>query len=59
MRRPLQFSKNRHGHFRDNGLLCKLFGTTVERRMAQGLVGSDDFVVDASLIRTDANRTNR
>jgi IS5 family transposase len=30
------FSKNRHGRFRDNGLLRKVFDTVVERCMAEG-----------------------
>ena len=50
------FSKNRHGRFRDSDLLRRLFETTVERRMAEGLVGGEGFAVDASLIRADANR---
>ena len=50
------FSKNRHGRFRDSDLLRKLFETTVERCMAEGLVGGEGFAVDASLIRADANR---
>lgn len=35
------FSKYRHGRFRDSDLLRKLFETTVERCMAEGLVGGD------------------
>jgi transposase len=50
------FSKNRHGRFRDRNLLRKLFETTVERCMAEGLVGGEGFAVDGSLIRADANR---
>jgi len=50
------FSKNRHGRFRDSDLLRRLFETTVERCMAEGLVGGEGFAVDASLIRADANR---
>lgn len=50
------FSKNRHGRFRDSDLLRKLFETTVERCMTEGLVGGDGFAVDASLIAADANR---
>ena len=34
-------SKNRHVRFRDSDLLRKLFETTVERRMAEGLVGAE------------------
>jgi transposase len=50
------FSKNRHGRFRDSDLLRRLFETTVERCVAEGLVGGEGFAVDASLIRADANR---
>jgi transposase len=50
------FSKNRHGRFRDSDLLRHLFETTVERCVAEGLVGGDGFAVDASLIRAEANR---
>ena len=47
------FSKNRHGRFRDSDLLRRLFEMTVERCMAEGLVGGEGFAVDASLIRAD------
>jgi IS5 family transposase len=50
------FSKNRHGRFRDSDLLRELFETTVERCIAEGLVGGEGFAVDASLIKADANR---
>jgi len=50
------FSKNRHGRFRDSDLLRRLFETTVERCMSEGLVGGEGFAVDASLIKADANR---
>src|SRR5215472_11500889 len=50
------FSKNRHGRFRESDLLCKVFETTVQRCMAEGLVGGKAFPVDASMIRADANR---
>jgi transposase len=50
------FSKNRHGRFRDSDLLRRLFETTVERCMAEGLVGGEGFAVDASLIRADVHR---
>ena len=35
------FSKNRHGCFRDCDLLRRLFEATVERCMAEGLVGGE------------------
>ncbi len=50
------FSKNRHGRFRDCDLFRRLFEATVERCMAEGLVGGDGFAVDASLVRAEANR---
>jgi transposase len=50
------FSKNRHGRFRDSDLLRRLFEATVERCLAEGLVGGEGFAVDGSLIRADANR---
>src|SRR5688572_19916968 len=50
------FSKNRHGRFRDSDLLRLLFETTVERCMAEGLVGGEGFAVDESLIRADVHR---
>ena len=50
------FSKDRHGRFRDSGLLRKLFQDTVARCIAEGLVGGEAFAVDASMIKADANR---
>ena len=50
------FSKNRHGRFRECGLLRQLFETVVDRCMAEGLVGGEGFAADASLIAADANR---
>ncbi len=50
------FSKNRHGRFRDSDLLRELFEVTVERCMAEGLVGGEGFATDASLIKADANK---
>lgn len=50
------FPKNRHGRFRDSDLLRRLFEVTVERCMAEGLVGAEGFAVDASLIRADVHR---
>jgi Transposase DDE domain/Transposase domain (DUF772) len=50
------FSKNRHGRFRDSDLLRRLFEATVRRCMAEGIVGGEGFVVDASMVRADANR---
>src|SRR5258705_4355237 len=50
------FSKNRHGRFRDSDLLRELFETTVRRCIEEGLVGSEGFAADASLIKADANK---
>jgi transposase len=50
------FSKNRHGRFRECDLLRKVFETTVQRCIAEGLVGGEGFAVDASMIKADANR---
>ena len=50
------FSKNRHGRFRDSDLLRQVFQATVERCIAERLVGGDGFAVDGSLIRAEANR---
>jgi transposase len=53
------FSKNRHGRFRDSDLLRKVFETTVQRCIAEGLVGGEGFAVDASLIRADVSERTR
>ena len=50
------FSKNRHGRFRDSDVLRHVFEETVRRCLKEGLIGGEDFVVDASLIKADANR---
>ena len=50
------FSKNRHGRFRDSDLLRQVFQATVERCIAERLVGGDGFAVDGSLIRAEASR---
>jgi transposase len=50
------FSKNRHGRFRDSNLLRRLFETVLRRCSDEGLVGGENFAVDASLIKADANR---
>ena len=48
--------KNRHDRFRDSDLLRQVFETTVQRCIAEGLVGGEVFAVDASSPRADANR---
>ena len=50
------FSKNRHGRFRDSGLLRVLFEETVWRCIREGLVGGEGFAVHASIITADAHR---
>jgi transposase len=50
------FSKNRHGRFRQSDLLRRLFETVLHRCINEGLVGGENFAVDASLIKADANR---
>ncbi|MEY8141461.1 transposase [Falsihalocynthiibacter sp. CO-5D18] len=52
------FSKNRHGRFRESGLLRHVFETTVARCMQEGLVGGQGFAVDASLISADVQKQN-
>jgi hypothetical protein len=52
------FSKNRHGRFRDSGLLRHLFESVVARCIAEGLVSGQRFAADASLIEADANKQN-
>ncbi len=52
------FSKNRHGRFRESDLFRRLFETVVARCMAEGLVGGESFVTDASLIQADASKRN-
>jgi transposase len=50
------FSKNRHGRFRESDLFRHLFNTVLARCIAEGLVGGEEFGVDASLIKADASR---
>ena len=57
--RSFDFSKNRHGRFRDSDLLRRLFETVLQRCIDEGLVGGDGFAVDASLIQADASDRTR
>jgi transposase len=50
------FSKNRHGRFRESDLFRHVFETVLRRCIRERLVGGEDFAVDASLIKADANR---
>jgi len=50
------FSKNRHGRFRDSNLFRHLFEQVLEHCITEGLVGRNQFGVDAFLIKADASR---
>jgi len=50
------FSLNRNGRLRDSNVLRRVFEMVVRRCMDEGLVGGEDFAVDASLIQADANK---
>ena len=50
------FSKNRHGRFRDSDLLRLVFENVLQRCIDEGFVGGEDFAVDGSLIKAEANR---
>jgi transposase len=50
------FSKNRHGRFRESDALRQVFEAVVRRWIEEGLVGGEDFAVDASLFAADANK---
>ncbi len=52
------FSKNRHGRFRQSDLLRRVFESVLRRCIDEGVVGGENFAVDASLIKADANRQN-
>src|SRR5690348_17400783 len=52
------FSKNRHGRFRDSDLLRKVFETTVQRCIDEGLVGGEGFAVDASMPGTPSSSSS-
>lgn len=50
------FSKNRHGRFRESGLLRQVFERVVGLCLSNGLIKSEGFAVDASVIEADASR---
>src|SRR5688572_29977308 len=50
------FSKNRHGRFRESGVLRHLFESVLQRCMAEGLVRGEGFAADASIVKADAQR---
>jgi len=53
------FSVNRHGRFRESDVLRSVFENVVRRCMKAGLVSSEGFAVDASVIEADASRFAR
>lgn len=50
------FTKNRHGRFRESGLMRELFERVVEQCLCAGLAGTDHVVVDGSHIKADATK---
>lgn len=50
------FSKNRHGRFRESGLLRQVFEHVVGLCLSKGLIKAEGFAVDASVIEADASR---
>src|SRR5439155_1237944 len=50
------FSVNRHGRFRDSGILRHVFEAVVRACMDAGLVKGEGFAVDASVMEADASR---
>src|SRR5262249_3317544 len=50
------FSRARNERFRDSDIFRRVFEHVVETCIAAGLVGSEGFAVDASLIVADANK---
>jgi len=52
------FSKNRHGRFRQSDAFRLVFESVLRRCMREGLVRGEGFAVDASIIKADANRAH-
>ena len=50
------FTKNRHGRFRESGLMREIFERVVEQCLAAGLADTDHVVVDGTHIKADANK---
>jgi transposase len=50
------FSKNRHGRFREAEALRFVFEQVLKGCIDAGLVGSEGFAVDASVVKADASR---
>ncbi len=53
------FSVNRHGRFRDAGVLRQVFESVVCQCIEAGLVGGEGFAIDASVIEANASRFQR
>ena len=51
------FTKNRHGRFRDSGLMREVFERVVERCFQVGLASAGHVAVDGSFVRADASHT--
>ena len=51
------FTKNRHGRFRDGGLMREVFERVVERCFQAGLASAGHVAVDGSFVRADASHT--
>ena len=51
------FTKNRHGRFRESGLVREVFERVVERCLEAGLASADHVAVDGSFMRADASQT--
>lgn len=49
------FTKNRHGRFRESGLLRAVFEHVVERCLEAGLASAAHMAVDGSFVRADAS----
>ena len=50
------FTKNRHGRFRESGLMREVFQRVVERCLDAGLASAGHVAVDGSFVRADASR---
>ena len=55
----MTFTKNRHGRFRDSGLMRTVFERVVEECLTAGLASSEQVAVDGSFMRADANHERR
>lgn len=53
------FTKNRHGRFRDSGLMREVFEHVVERCLAAGLASAEHVAVDGSHVQASADHHRR